>query len=89
MTPEGSARLEVRCTRLPAAMTRLAELEYVYDATIFADSLHVLVRAGSEARIARDVDAFGFGPVRTAPIPPTLEDVFVTLTRNRGGNQHV
>ncbi len=84
VSPEGSIRVEVRCERLPEAMNALTEREYVRDATIFADSLHVLADKGCLDRLAKDVEAAGFGTPQVVEIPPTLEDVFVTLTRNRG-----
>jgi ABC-type multidrug transport system ATPase subunit len=89
--PEGTVRLEVRCPRLPAAMQTLNRFEYVRDATIFADSLHVLAEEGSEDDLARDLEAEGFGAPQVVPVQPTLEDVFVTLTRARDEerNNHV
>ena len=89
VTPEETIRLEVRCPRLPAAMRALNGLDYVRDATIFADSLHVLVEGDQRDSIERDLTMQGFEPVKTAPIPPTLEDVFVTLTREKGLMHHV
>jgi len=81
VSPEGTVRLEVRCQRLPGAMRHLNELECVRDATIFGDSLHVLAEDGSAPQIVRALVDEGFGEPRVTPIPPTLEDVFVTLTR--------
>lgn len=91
LRPAGTERLEVRCPRLPAAMRELNELDYVEDATIFADSLHVLAREGSEERIRHDLESHGFGVPQVVPVAPTLEDVFVTLTRRRDEerNNHV
>lgn len=89
VTPENTLRLEVRCPRLTAAMRRLNGFPYVRDATIFGDSLHALVDAGGEDRVAADLAAAGFDSARVAPIAPTLEDVFVTLTRARGDARHV
>lgn len=83
VSPESTVRLEVRCPRLSAAMRRLNTLEYIRDATIFADSLHVLADASSEDRIVKDLAEAGFESPKVTPIPPTLEDVFVTLTRSR------
>ena len=67
-------------------MRALHKLDYVHDATIFADSLHVLAQEGCEDRLRDALSAQGFDAPRTQLIPPTLEDVFVTLTRNRKGN---
>jgi ABC-type multidrug transport system ATPase subunit len=89
VSPDGCVRLEVRCPRLAAAMQRLNGAEYTRDVTIFADSLHVLAKEGCEARLAQDLDAAGFGVPQIVGIPPTLEDVFVTLTRNRDAQRHV
>lgn len=81
--PEGSVRLEVRCDRLPNAMRLLNGFDYVRDATIFADSLHVLADEHCETRMKHDLDANGFDVELITPVSPTLEDVFVTLTRER------
>lgn len=92
IVPAGRERLEVRCERLPAAMRAVNEFDYVQDATIFADSLHVLAEEGRADRLARDLDARGFGPTQVIHVAPTLEDVFVTLTRRRDeerNNGHV
>jgi ABC-type multidrug transport system ATPase subunit len=86
VSPEATERLEVRCPRLPAAMRALSVLPYVRDATIFADSLHVLVDQGSEERVLGDLADQGFASPTAQPIPPTLEDVFVTLTHLRDLN---
>jgi ABC-type multidrug transport system ATPase subunit len=83
VSPEGTVRLEVRCPRLANAMRHLNTFPYVRDATIFADSLHALVERGSENRIAKDLAEGGFESPEVYQIPPTLEDVFVTLTRSR------
>lgn len=81
IVPEHTTRLEVRCPRLAQAMHALDNLSYIRDATIFADSLHVLADENSEGRIASELEAQGFGEPVVNAIPPTLEDVFVTLTR--------
>lgn len=83
IVPEGTVRLEVRCPRLVAAMQHLTSLECVRDVTIFADSLHVLADQGCEDAIVRALRARDFGEPHLTEIPPTLEDVFVTLTRRR------
>ncbi|MGI6459516.1 MAG: ABC transporter ATP-binding protein [Candidatus Hydrogenedentales bacterium] len=83
ISPPGTARLEIRCSRLPSAMRILAEKPYVRDVTIFADSLHVLAEQGNETRIAADLESAGYPQPHVISIPPTLEDVFVTLTQRR------
>jgi len=83
VTPAGAVRLEVRAPRLAHAMRALNGYDDVLDATIFADSLHVLAREGSEGRLQRRLAEDGFGEVQVVAIPPSLEDVFVTLTRRK------
>ena len=83
ISPAGTSRLEVRCQRLPSAMRVLADKPYVRDVTIFADSLHLLAEEGNEHRISDDLAAAGFMNNQVVAIPPTLEDVFVTLTQRR------
>jgi ABC-type multidrug transport system ATPase subunit len=83
VSPEGLERFEVRCQRLANAMRALNTFPYVRDATIFADSLHVLIDTGCDKRIAEDLANAGYDVSEVYPIPPTLEDVFVTLTRYR------
>lgn len=81
--PPGTERLEVRSGRLSAAMNYLNQLDAVRDATIFGDSLHVLVDEGNAERIRQDLESKGFAGVTTRTIEPTLEDVFVTMTREK------
>ncbi len=89
VSPPGAVRLEVRCDRLTGAMQRLNKYSYVREATIFADSIHVLADEGYDGQLAADLDNDGYGEPTVLRIPPTLEDVFVTLTRERDNNRHV
>ena len=83
VSPENTERLDVRAPELPSAMAFLNIQPYVCDATIFADSLHVLIESGASNRMLSDLDTAGFSGATATSIPPTLEDVFVTLTRSR------
>lgn len=81
VTPAGLERMRVMCDRQPQAMGFINSLAYVRDATIFGDSLHVLAENGSGDRLRSALGEQGFGRVQVDSIPPSLEDVFVTLTR--------
>jgi ABC-type multidrug transport system ATPase subunit len=81
VTPPGTVRLELRTPRIAPAMRELNTYDYVHDATIFADALHVLADEEKAGRIPHDLAAHGFTDIQIRPIPATLEDVFVTLTR--------
>jgi ABC-type multidrug transport system ATPase subunit len=89
ITPSGYVRLELRVPRVASVMRILNAFPYVKDATIFADVLHVLTEEGTEDRILNDLDAQGHPGATAHSIPATLEDVFVTLTRQRRENRHV
>jgi ABC-type multidrug transport system ATPase subunit len=94
VTPSGMRRVEADCDRGAAAvMGGSRSLDYVDDVTIFGNSLHLLVRAGvDDATIAGDLaKAAGGAHVEVRPIAPSLEDVFVRLTKlqaaARNGNR--
>jgi ABC-type multidrug transport system ATPase subunit len=83
VTPQGTRRVEAACAQGVAAfMSEARALPYVEDVTIFGNSLHMLVRSDVPAeRIARDLEEAAGAPVQIRPIEPSLEDVFVRLTR--------
>jgi ABC-type multidrug transport system ATPase subunit len=84
VTPAGMRRVEAAGGEHGVAsfMSAARALPYVEDVTIFGNSLHLLVRSDvPEERIARDLEGAANAPVRIRPIEPSLEDVFVRLTR--------
>ncbi len=83
VTPAGMRRVEAECAQgVAAVMGHARALGYVEDVTIFGNALHLLVEASvPDARIARDLEAAAHAAVRTRPIEPALEDVFVRLTK--------
>jgi ABC transporter DrrB family efflux protein len=87
--PAGTRRYEVR---VPAAAERLAGLRdqpEVRDATLFGETVHTLVEESLTP--PRLLERLGLPPsgAEVREIPPSLEDVFVTLTKHaesrRGG----
>lgn len=83
VTPEGTRRVEADCEQgVAAVMGRARGLPYVEDVTIFGNSLHLLVRSEiADTEIARDLAQGTAARVTVRPIEPTLEDVFVRLTK--------
>jgi ABC-type multidrug transport system ATPase subunit len=75
VTPLGTRRLEVVAGDPSALLQRLLCRPGVREATIFGQSVHVLVEEGAEGGLRQE------GAVRAAE--PTLEDVFVTLSRSQ------
>jgi len=81
LKPAGCERFEVRCAHVADAMILLEKLDAVHDATIFGDAIHVLADASAEDEIRQTLASNGYEDPAVRPVPPTLEDVFVTLTR--------
>ena len=82
ITPPGHRRLMVMCEDSRRALTRLRERPGVADATLFGQSIHLLAREDvAEEAIKTDLNAEGLGCREVRAIEPSLEDVFVMLTR--------
>jgi ABC-type multidrug transport system ATPase subunit len=81
ITPAGMRRLELRCAQPTQALARAAAVPEVEDATLFGDALHLLLSEAltEQALLSRIVPGDDTASVR--PIEPSLEDVFVRLTR--------
>jgi len=84
VTPSGTLRYEVACADPPAALARSRSVPAIRDATLFGITLHLLVEEGlSELQLLERI-APGDTTVSLRRIAPTLEDVFVTLSRAQG-----
>ena len=81
--PPGTARFRVETENVMSAFAAARALPYVHDATIFGRDLHLVVSDDVAAeRLSADLSASGkIGAVER--IEPSLEDVFVALTRAR------
>jgi len=86
VSPEGTQRYEVRTATPASALANARAVPGVRDATLFGDALHVLIDdklspEGLLRQIAPDE------PTATArPIAPSLEDVFVLMSRSAGSD---
>jgi ABC-type multidrug transport system ATPase subunit len=84
VTPTGHRRLLVECRESRRALDRLRRMEGLVDATIFGQSIHILAHDDlKEEAILADLNAAGLGCQEVRRIEPSLEDVFVMLTRLR------
>jgi ABC-type multidrug transport system ATPase subunit len=83
VTPPGSRRVEADCEEGAAAvMSKARSLPYIEDVTIFGNALHLLITGGiPDGQVERDLTAAAGAAVQIRPITPSLEDVFVRLTR--------
>lgn len=81
VTPPGTRRIELICP-LPAGVLRqLKQMAGVRDATLFGDAIHLLVNDD----VTEDVLAAACPGSTLRAIAPSLEDVFVTLSRRAAG----
>lgn len=78
----GTVRYFIRAERVMSAFARARSLPYVRDVTIFGRDLHIVVSSDiDEKRLHADLADCGVSIVER--IEPSLEDVFVALTRAR------
>ena len=78
VTPPGARRVELISEDSTALLTRVRDHAGVLQATIFGRSVRAVVNASlSDRELGEELDA------EVRPTPPSLEDVFVALTRAR------
>jgi ABC transporter DrrB family efflux protein len=81
VTPAGTKRYELELPRPTENLLKLRHLPAVADATLFGQTIHLLVEERlTEADLCRGLQVPAES-LSLRPIAPSLEDVFVTLTR--------
>jgi ABC-type multidrug transport system ATPase subunit len=81
VNPAGTKRLDVTCDHVTVGLRAVRKLTGVRAATVFGQSMHLLVDAEmSEPSIRQKLADAGIHEVDIRPIAPSLEDVFVALT---------
>jgi ABC-type multidrug transport system ATPase subunit len=83
VTPAGTRRYEVVCHDPTAALARARHLAGVHDATLFGDALHILIADHVPPEELILAIAPDDSSATSRPIAPTLEDVFVILSRKQ------
>lgn len=84
VTPAGTKRLDVTSEHVTHAMQVLHRLHGVRSATVFGQSMRLLVdQSLPEDAIRQQLAQSNIRNVDIRQIPPSLEDVFVALTANR------
>jgi hypothetical protein len=78
VTPPGTRWLEIYGTDSAALLEKLRHSPGVLQATIFGQSIHALAESD------RSPADLGVGAARVVETEPSLEDVFVTLSRAQG-----
>jgi ABC-type multidrug transport system ATPase subunit len=87
VTPSDARWVEVTCPNTTVALGALKRASYVRDATIFGQSIHLLMDSSERLeRITDTLEQIGIRGAEVTPARPSLEDVFVTLTKRFTGN---
>jgi len=90
VTPADARWVEVTCPNTTVALGALKRASYVRDATIFGQSIHLLMDSSDQIdRITETLEQIGIRDAEVTPARPSLEDVFVTLTKRFAGNGNV
>jgi ABC-type multidrug transport system ATPase subunit len=90
ITPQWAEWLEVACDEPTRALTLLRGLPDIIDATIFGESIHILARKETDRTgLAAFLRREGIEQLEFRSVRPSLEDVFVTLTRRRRSGKGV
>jgi len=81
VNPPDSKRLDVTCDHVTRGLQVIRRLPGVQTATVFGQSMHLLVEKDlSEEVIRAELSKAGIPQADIRPIAPSLEDVFVALT---------
>ena len=87
VTPADAKWVEVTCPNTTVALAELKRAAYVRDATIFGQSIHLLMDSNAPLdRIKETLSGIGITDAEIMPARPSLEDVFVTLTKKFAAN---
>ena len=82
VTPPGTVRYRVTVEDVMPAFALAQRLDYIRDVTIFGRDLHCIVDRAVERQRLRD-DLAAAGVMNIDQVEPSIEDVFVSLTRAR------
>ncbi|MFN2508120.1 MAG: ATP-binding cassette domain-containing protein [Chthoniobacterales bacterium] len=87
VSPPGTRRLDITCDHVTTALQAMRQTESVLNATVFGQSMHLLVEDGlSGQSIEAKLRTVGIKRADIREIGPSLEDVFVTLTATHSKN---
>lgn len=82
VTPPGSKRLAIATAHPPAGLAALKQQSFSLDSTLVESEIHLLCQVDTSQELIRDIlMKAGCEANEIRSIEPSLEDVFVTLTR--------
>src|SRR5688572_1657148 len=83
VNPPGTRRIDVTCDHVTVGLQVVRRLPGVRTATVFGQSMHLLIEQGmSEDVIRAELAKHSIPKADIRPIAPSLEDVFVALTHD-------
>ncbi|HEY0454942.1 MAG TPA: ABC transporter ATP-binding protein [Verrucomicrobiae bacterium] len=86
VNPPGTKRLDIECEHVTKGLQALRVLPGVRSATVFGQSMHLLVDANvAEEKLRGELARAGISHAEIRPIGPSLEDVFVTMSQTQNG----
>ena len=81
VNPPGTRRIDVTCDHVTVGLQAVRRLPGVLTATVFGQSMHLLItKETSDDFIRTELAKAGIPQADIRPIAPSLEDVFVALT---------
>ena len=84
VNPPGTRRLDVTCDHVTTGLQALRRLPGIRSATVFGQSMHLLIEESLDEQTLRaELARVGIPHADIHPIGPSLEDVFVALTNHR------
>ena len=87
VNPPGTRRLDVTCDHVTIGLQAIRHLPGVRTATVFGQSMHLLVEETMREEFIRErLAQAGIPHADIHPIGPSLEDVFVALTATRANH---
>jgi ABC-type multidrug transport system ATPase subunit len=88
VNPPGTKRLDIACDHVTVGLQAMRHLNGVRTATVFGQSMHLLVDQNLTEQVIRsELTRAGIPHAEIYPIGPSLEDVFVALTTRNGGGK--
>jgi ABC-type multidrug transport system ATPase subunit len=88
VNPPNARRIDVTCDHVTVGLQALRKLPVVRAATIFGQSMHLLIdKNTSDEFIRAELAKAGIPQADIRPIAPSLEDVFVALTNEQSNGE--
>ena len=88
VNPPDARRMDVTCDHVTTGLQAVRHLSGVRTATVFGQSMHLLVdKATSEDFLRSELSKAGIPRADIRPIAPSLEDVFVALTAEQDDHE--